>query len=160
MLARRADLLRDGQVQQALFRNPQLPETVVERLLASRRLRDLYKLSVDHNLPDATRIRVRSTLRKRFASAPPEERVELLLKTEGRVLALLTGCTFDGRTTQILASQSFSSALLIQNLARFSATPPPILARLVQQPLVRRQPQLRTLLLRHPNMPSEIKRRT
>jgi hypothetical protein len=33
-----------------------------------------------------------------------------------------------------------------------------VLAKLLQQPMVRRQPQLRAMLLRHPNTPSDAKR--
>jgi hypothetical protein len=159
ILARHSELLRDGQVQQSLLKNPQLPAGVVHRLLGPKPLREVYKLSVDRNLPDHTRTTVRSELRKKFTTAEPEERASLIVRTEGRALTLLAGCTFDGRTTQILCAQSFSSTLLVQNLARFSATPPPLLAKLIQQPTVRRQPQLRAILLRHPNMPAEVKRR-
>ena len=72
---------------------------------------------------------------------------------------MLAGMTFDGRMTSLLASRSIHSTLLIQNLARFLATPSVLLAKLLKQPTVRRQPQLRTMLLRHPNMPSDMKRR-
>lgn len=158
ILTRRLDWLRDGQIARALLHNPQLPEATLGRLVANKRLRDLYKLCVDRDLPELTRTRVRAHLRRRFTTAEPEERVELVMRTEGRALNFLIGCTFDGRSSQMLAAQTFVSSLLVQNLARFSATPPMVLARLLQQPMVRRQPQLRAMILRHPNVPSEAKR--
>lgn len=158
ILCRRVEWLRDAHVSRNLLRNPQLSEGSLARLLAGKRLRDLYKLCVDRDLPELTRTRIRAQLRKSFTVAEPEERIDLVMKTEGRALTFLIGCTFDGRSTQLLAAQTFVSSLLIQNLARFAATPPAVLAKLLHQPMVRRQPQLRALLLRHPNVPSEAKR--
>ncbi len=158
LLARRRGLLLDPEVQRRLLQNPQSPAEVLMRLLGGKPLRDVYKLSVDHDLPERNRTLIRGELRKKFIQVEPEERAELVLRTEGRALLLLTGCPFDGRTTQILCSKSLVSTLLIGNLARFSATPPPLLAKLLQNPVVRRQPQLRTLLLKHPNLPSDAKR--
>jgi hypothetical protein len=158
IVARRLDWLRDAQVARHLLKNPQLPESSLARLITGKRLRDLHKLCVDRDLPELTRTRLRAQLRKNFTVAAPEERVDLVMRTEGRALPLLVGCTFDGRSSQMLASQTFASSLLVQNLARFAATPPAVLAKLLQQPMVRRQPQLRALLLRHPNVPSEAKR--
>jgi hypothetical protein len=158
ILTRRFDWLRDGQVGRNLLHNPQLPEGALSRLLGGKRLRDLYKLCVDRELPELTRTRVRGQLRKSFTVAEPDERVEIVMRTEGRALTFLVGCTFDGRSSQMLAAQTFVSSLLVQNLARFSATPPMVLAKLLQQPMVRRQPQLRAMLLRHPNTPSDAKR--
>jgi hypothetical protein len=94
---------------------------------------------------------VRARLRPSFANADAEERAALIIKTEGRCLVGLSGCTFDARTTQLLCNQSFLSTLFIQNLARFPATPPVLIAKLLRSPTVQRQPQLRALLLRHGN---------
>lgn len=157
-LARHRGLLLDPEVQRRLLQNPQSPSEVLLRLLGGKPLREVYKLSVNHDLPERNRTLIRAELRKKFIQVEPEERAELVLRTEGRALLLLTGCTFDGRTTQILCSKSLVSTLLIGNLARFSATPPALLAKLLQNPVVRRQPQLRTLLLKHPNLPSDAKR--
>jgi hypothetical protein len=48
--------------------------------------------------------------------------------------------------------------LFIQNLAKFSATPPALLAHLMKQPFVRKNIPLKRLLLQHPNMPGDVKR--
>ena len=159
ILARRLDLLRDAQVQRGLLKNGQLPDGVLSRIIGTKPLRDVYRFSVDRDVPERTRLRVRAQLRVSFSRSEPEERAALLIKTEGRALMHLSGCTFDSRTTQMLCARSMFSALFIQNLARFGATPPLLLSKLVQLPNVRRQPQLRALLLRHSNMPSEVKRR-
>jgi len=151
ILARRAQLLRDHHVQRRLLQNLQTPDNVLERVLRLKRLLDIYRLSIDRDLPERNRLKVRARLRPSFANAEAEERAALIIKTEGRCLVGLSGCTFDARTTQILCNQSFLSTLFIQNLARFPATPPVLIAKLLRSPAVQRQPQLRALLLRHGN---------
>jgi hypothetical protein len=158
ILARRAQLLRDAHVQRRLLQNLQTPENVLDRVLRLKRLLDIYRLSLDRDLPERNRSRVRSRLRPRFSTAEPEERASLIIKTEGRCLLGLSGCTFDGRTAQLLCQQAFLSTLFIQNLARFPATPAVVIIKLLRSPAVQRQPQLRNLLLRHPNAPSDGKR--
>jgi hypothetical protein len=159
ILARRAQLLRDSHVQRRLLQNMQAPDVVLDRVLRLKRLIDVYRLSVDRDLPERNRVRVRSRLRPIFTRAEPEDRVALIMKTEGRCLINLSGCAFDSRTTQMLCAQTIASTLFIQNLARFPATPPLLIAKLLRSAPVQRQPQLRTLLMKHPNAGSEAKRR-
>ena len=159
ILARRSQLVRDAHVQRRLLQNLQTPESVLERIVRFKRLIEIYRLSIDKDLPERNRMRVRTRLRPNFTNAEPEDRAALIIKTEGRCLIYMTGCTFDAKTTQILCNQSFSSTLFIQNLARFPATPPVLLAKLLRSPVVQRQPQLRALLMRHGNVSSELKRR-
>jgi hypothetical protein len=151
ILARRAQLVRDSHVQRRLLQNLQTPEAVLDRILRFKRLLDFYRLSIDRDLP--------SRLRPRFMNSEPEERAALVIKTEGRCLLGLSGCTFDGRTTQLLCGHSYTSALFIQNLARFPGTPPVLLAKLLRSGPAQRQPQLRALLLRHANVSGEFKRK-
>ncbi|MDX2052381.1 MAG: hypothetical protein SFV15_08330 [Polyangiaceae bacterium] len=158
ILSRRRSLLADAEVQRRLLQNPQLASDVLARLVTLKALRDVYKLSIDRDLPERNRVSIRNELRRKYSQAEPEERADLVLRTEGRALLFLVGCTFDGRMTQILCAKSIVSTLLIGNLARFSATPPALLAKLIQNPVVKRQPQLRQLLLKHPNLPSDLKR--
>jgi hypothetical protein len=159
ILARRAQLLRDSHVQRRLLQNMQAPDVVLDRVLRLKRLIDVYRLSVDRDLPERNRVRVRSRLRPIFTRAEPEDRVALIMKTEGRCLVNLSGCAFDSRTTQMLCAQTIASTLFIQNLARFPATPPVLIAKLLRSAPVQRQPQLRALLMKHPNAGSEAKRR-
>jgi hypothetical protein len=159
ILARRAQLLRDSHVQRRLLQNAQTPDVVLERVLRFKRMLDIYRMSVDRDLPERNRVRVRSRLRPYFTRAEPEDRAALVIKTEGRCLNSLAGCTFDSRTTQILCNLSTYSTLFIQNLARFSATPPMLIAKLLKSPSVQRQPQLRAMLVRHPNAGGEAKRK-
>lgn len=159
VLAGRPSIVSDAQVHRRLVRNPGLTEPMLRKLLAHKRLMEVHKASLDRDMPDRSRVAARALLRSKFATAQPEERVELVWGTEGRVLLLLTGATFDSRTTAILCTKTYASILLVQNLARFSATPPALLAHLLRQPLVKRQQQLKNALLQHPNTPSEAKRR-
>jgi hypothetical protein len=159
ILTRRQEILRDHQVQRRLMQNVQLPESVLERIVRMKPLIEIYRLCVDRELPERNRLRVRSRLGRCFAGAEPEERAALVIKTEGRCLTSLAGATFDGRTSQILCNVSFSSSLFVQNLARFPATPPMLLAKLLRSPPARNQAPIRALLMRHPNMSADLKRR-
>jgi hypothetical protein len=158
-IAQRSDVLHDPQVQRALLRNIQLSEPLSRRILMPKRMMDVYKVTIDTDVPERTRHFARGVLRSKFATSQGEERAGLIAATEGRVMPLLTGLSLDGRATQILCARSYNSVLFIQNLARFGACPPLLLAHLLKQPLVRRQQHLKNMLLQHPNMPSDAKRR-
>jgi hypothetical protein len=157
-LASRAALAADLGVRRALLRNPVLPAGLLRRLLGGRRLLEQHKLIVSRDVPEQTRRGAREVLRTRFASAEAEERVEVIVKTEGRCLASLTGLPIDGKTTALLCGRPYSSTLLVQNISRWAAAPPALIAHLLKQEIVRRAPALRLLLQRHPNAPSEPRR--
>ena len=157
-LCARAAFAADAGVRRWLVRNPQLPAGLFRRLWGARRMMELYKVTNDRDVPEGTRRSSREVLRQRFASGPAEEKVELILNTEGRSLAVLIGLPVDGKTASLLCGRTYRSPMLIQNIARWSAAPPALIAHLLRQEAVRRQPQLRTLLARHPNAPAEAKR--
>ncbi len=150
--------LRDRQIERRLLRNPQLPDGLLARILAGRRLLEVWKACVDRDILERTRQKARVTLKSRWTTAQPEERAELLLTTEARVLMFLVGCTIDARTVQILCGRTQLTTMFVASVARFSAAPPPLLAHLAKMPLVRRNIQLRRMLLSHRNMPSEAKK--
>lgn len=153
-LLARAELMRDPQVQRLLFRNPQLNEGQLRRLTQGKRLLEVWKLSVSREVTTQTRSNTARLLRTRFATAPAEERVELIFSTEGRALGGLSGLPIDAKTTALLCARTYGSMLLVQNLAHWSATPPALIAHLLKQPLVMRQPRLRALVSQHPNAKS------
>jgi hypothetical protein len=157
-LCARASFAADGGVRRWLVRNPQLPASLFRRLWAGRRLLEHFKVMVDRDVPEQTRRTAREVLRSRFNTAPAEERVELIFGTEGRVLAALAGLAVDGKTAALLCGRTYRSPMLIQNIARWSAAPPALIAHLLRQEAVRRQPQLRLLLQRHPNAPADARR--
>ncbi|MGO8970647.1 MAG: hypothetical protein ACLQDQ_13895 [Myxococcaceae bacterium] len=153
-LGAREAFLRDAEVQRLLLRNVQLPTGLLQRLLGPRRLLELFKLSVSRELPEKNQRATREALRQRFSnSAAAEEKVELLFHTEGRVLAQLAGLPLDQKTAALFCGRTVTSLLLVQNLARWGATPPNVLLHLSKQAVVKHQPQVRTLLLQHPNAP-------
>jgi len=152
-LATRPAFLGDREVQRLLLRNNQCPETIVRRLLASRLLPQIYESCQSHDLPERHRHTARSALRSRFAVASPEERVQLILTTEGRALGTLSGLALDGRSVALLCARGPTSPLLAENLACWPATPPALIAHLLKQPLVRQSPTLKLMLGRHPNCP-------
>jgi hypothetical protein len=158
MVTRRQDFLRDLLVERRLLRNPMAGDTVLQRVMASKRLFQTYKIAIDRDVPELTRSKSRGFMRQKYQSAPPEERADLVLRTEGRCLVYMTGCAFDAKMTGILCGRPYNSVLFIQNLAKFSATPPALLAHLMKQPFVRKHAPLKKLLLQHPNMPGDVKR--
>jgi hypothetical protein len=152
-LAARAGLAADGLVRRNLTRNPQLPVGLMRRLWAGRRMLEQWKLTISREAPEQTRRTARELLRQRFTSGPADERVELIFRTEGRCLTVLTGLPIDSKTTALLCGRTYASTLFIQNIARWAAAPPALIAHLLRQEAVRRSPMLRTLLQRHPNAP-------
>jgi len=157
-LCARAAFAADGGVRRWLVRNPQLPSSLFRRLWSGRRLMELHKLTTDRDIPENTRRTARELLRQRFSTGPSEEKAELILNTEGRSLVSLSGLPVDGKTAALLCGRTYRSPLLIQNIARWSAAPPALIAHLLKQEAVRRQPQLRMLLQRHPNAPADARR--
>jgi hypothetical protein len=158
ILSRRQDFLRDVLVERRLLRNPMAGDMVITRIMSGKRLQTIYKIAIDREIPELTRVKSRGHLRKSWQTSPPEDRSDLLIRTEARCLVLLTGCTFDSKTTQILCGRNYASAMFVQNIAKFAASPPGLLAHLYKQPFVRKSPPLRKMLLQHPNMPGEVKR--
>jgi hypothetical protein len=158
LLARRQDWLRDLLVERRLLRNPMIGAPVLARVIAPKSMHQTYKVAIDRDVPDLTRTKCRGFVRQKWQTAAPEERADLLVRTEGRCLAIMSGCTFDAKTTGILCGRPINSAVFVQAVAKFGASPPGLLAHLMKQPFVRKNPGLKKMLLAHPNMPGDIKR--
>jgi hypothetical protein len=156
-LGEKATLLQDTEVQRLLLRNQQTPVPLLQRLLSRRRLAEIYQTTQSRELPERNRRTAFDTLRRRFAETTSEERVELILRTEGRALAALAGLSLDGKAAGLLCARTLTSLLLLENLARWPATPPAVIAHLLKQPMVLRMPQIRTLLRCHPNCPASAR---
>jgi hypothetical protein len=153
-LGARPAFTSDDGVRRALLQNPLLPPGLYRRLWSSKRLLEQYLVTTSRDAPEQTRTMARDALRASFSQRGGEERVELILTTEGRCLGVLTGLTIDGHTTALLCRRTYVSTLLIQNIGRWSAAPPQLIAHLRRQDVVRRNPALRQLLERHPNAAS------
>ncbi len=156
--ARRNEYLSDAMVQRRLLRNPQLPDTVLRRIIHPKMLLEVYKIAIDREIPERSRLKVRELFRKKFVLATADERAALIIKTEGRPFIYLFGCPLDAHTTTILCGKTTYTVLFVQNVARFSAAPPALLAHLLKQPIVRRNQALRKMILQHRNTPAEAKK--
>ena len=77
-------------------------DTVLKRVMATKRLFQTYKIAIDRDVPELTRAKSRGYMRAKYQNAPSEERADLVLRTEGRCLIYMTGCAFDAKMTQIL----------------------------------------------------------
>jgi len=150
-LGGRTGFTNDPGVRRALLQNPLLPASLYRRLWSSRRLLEQYLVATSRDAPEQVRAMARDLLRASFTQRTGEEKAELILTTEGRCLASLVGLTLDGRATALLCRRTYVSTLLIQNLGRWSATPPQLIAHLRRQDTVKRNAPLRQLLERHPN---------
>lgn len=157
-VAKRSDYIKDALVQRRLLRNPQLPGTILNRMVNPKLIMDVYKIAIDREIPERTRVMTREILRKKFMLASSDEKASLILKTDGRCLILLVNCSLDAHATKILCGKQTYTVLFIQNVARWSASPPALLAHLLKTAVVRRNMGLRKMILKHPNMPSDIKR--
>jgi hypothetical protein len=150
-LGARTAFTSDDGVRRALLQNPILPPALFRRLWAPKRLLDQYLVASSHESPEQTRALARDLLRTSFNQRTGEERVELILTTEGRCLMGMQGLTLDSQATALMCRRTYVSTLLVQNLARWSAAPPALIAHLRRQDIVKRNPVLRQLLERHPN---------
>jgi hypothetical protein len=159
-IAKRAEHLKDSLVQRRLLRNPQLPATMLQRMLGTKLMMEIYKLAIDREIPERSRILTREILRKKFTVASADEKAALLVRTEARCLQYLVNCSLDAHATQILCGKMSYTNLFVQNCARWSATPPALLAHLAKLPVVKHNLGLRKMLLKHPNMPGDVKRGT
>ena len=157
-LAARAAFAADAGVRRALLRNQLLPAGLLRRLYGGRRLLEQHKLVISREVPEQTRRTARELLRARFSTAEAEERVEVIVKTEGRCLSALAGLPVDGKTSALLCSRTYTSTLLVQNISRWAACPPALIAHLLKLEIVRRSPALRLALQRHPNAPADPRR--
>lgn len=149
--------INDQGVQRGLMRNAHTSDGTLRRLLMSKPLGNVYHAATDRDAAEVPRTRCKSIFRERFSSAQADEKAQLLLRTEGRVLQILAGVPLDARTTGLLCSKTITSSLFVQNIARWGAAPPALLLHLVRQPFVKRQPQLVRMLTQHANMPREGK---
>ena len=156
-LGEKAALMQDTEVQRLLLRNQQTSMPLLQRILSRRRLTDVYGATQSRELPERNRTNAMQMLRRRFSEVSAEERVELILRTEGRALLALTGLALDGKSAALLCARPFTSVMIIENLARWPATPPPVILHLLKQPLLRQMPALRALLKRHPNCPASAR---
>jgi hypothetical protein len=156
-LGEKPALLQDTEVQRLLLRNAQTSSPLLQRILSRRRLGDIYNATSSRELPERNRTGAMQLLRRRFSEVSAEERVELIVRTEGRALAALSGLTLDGKSAALLCARTFTSAMIVENLARWPATPPPVILHLLKQPLLRQMPALRTMLKRHPNCPQSAR---
>jgi hypothetical protein len=156
-LGEKAALLQDTEVQRLLLRNQQTSLPLLQRILSRRRLTDVYNATQSRELPERNRTNAMQMLRRRFSEVSAEERVELILRTEGRALLALSGLSLDGKSAALLCARTFTSMMIVENLARWPATPPPVILHLLKQPLLRQSPQLRALLKRHPNCPASAR---
>jgi len=158
-LCERVTILKDGRVQRMLLRNPQLTEALARKILMPKRLLEIYKASNDRDVGDRTRTTAKGLFKGKFSRATPEEKFEVIWNTEGRVLPALLGQTIDMKTAALFCARNFTSVVLIQAFSRFPATPPSILSHMLRQPLVKRHVHIRNMVLQHPNVPSEAKRK-
>lgn len=158
ILARRQEWIRDVQVERRLLRNPMIGEIVLGRVMGPKRLFPTYKIAIDRDVPELSRIKCRGMVKQKWATSAAEERADLLVRTEGRCLTIMAGCTFDAKTTSILCGRPINSVMFVQSIAKFGGSPPALLAHLFKQPFVRKNVPLKKLLLAHPNMPGEVKR--
>ncbi|MCE1203334.1 MAG: hypothetical protein LWW79_01830 [Holophagaceae bacterium] len=150
-LGGRPAFTQDAGVRRALLQNPLLPPGLYRRLWSPRRLLDQYLVAISREAPEQVRTMARDVLRASFSQRAGEERADLILSTEGRCLASLVGLTLDSHATAILCRRPYTSVLLVQNIARWSAAPPQLITHLRRQDLVKRNQVLRQMLERHPN---------
>lgn len=158
LLAARPNLLADPEVRRRLLRNGHVTAPLVQTVLRGRPLITIHQVSMSHDVPENTKTFARQELRRAFGERAPDEKVALIIKTEGRVLTLIVGMALDGRSIAMIVGRSSMSPMLIRNFAQWPTTPPPILSHMMRLPQVQRDKSLQQAIMRHPNLPSTLKR--
>lgn len=158
ILAHRAKLLADPEVRRRLLRNAHVTGPLVATVLRGRPLLIIHQVSTSHDVPENSKTFARQELRRAFGERSADEKVALILKTEGRVLTLLVGMALDGRAISMIIARTAMSPMLIRSFAQWPTTPPPILSHMMRLPQVQRDKSLQQALMRHPNLPSQLKR--
>lgn len=158
VLGRRVEFARDAHVRRLLLRNNQASERLLARMLAPLTLPQVFRANVGHDLTERARKAARTQLRQKFDRSTAEEKVAVILQTEGRCLPMLPGQTFDQKTTALLCRRTYQSTMLIQSLARFPASPPMLLTHLLKQQIVQRNAHLKRQIQQHKNCPKYLNR--
>ena len=153
VLGRRSEFVRDATVRRLLLRNVQSSERLLARILSPLALPQIFRANVGHDLTERARKAARVALREKFDRAPSEEKVAVIVQTEGRCLPMLPGQTFDQKTTALLCRKTYQSTMLIQSIARFPASPPVLLTHLLKQQIVQRNAHLKRQIQQHKNCP-------
>lgn len=153
VLGRRVELARDAHVRRFLLRNNQASERLLARMLAPLTLPQVFRANMGHDLTERARKTARRELRQKFERSTAEEKVAVILQTEGRCLPMLPGQTFDQKTTALLCRRTYQSTMLIQSIARFPAAPPMLLTHLLKQQIVQRNAHLKRQIQQHKNCP-------
>jgi len=83
LLAHNARILADPEVRRRLLRNGHAPTQIITLLLRSKPLATIYQVGISHDVPETTKTFARSELRRAFTERSPDEKVALILKTEG-----------------------------------------------------------------------------
>lgn len=153
VLGRRVEFARDAHVRRFLLRNNQASERLLARMLAPLTLPQVFRANMGHDLTERARKAARTELRQKFERSTAEEKVAVILQTEGRCLPMLPGQTFDQKTTALLCRRTYQSTMLIQSIARFPAAPPVLLTHLLKQQVVQRNAHLKRQIQQHKNCP-------
>ncbi len=115
----------DPSVRAALLQNSVMNEPLLRRLLSHLSLQALYSLSTRTNeMTEQAKREVLALLKQKFQAATPDEKVRILVSTEGRCLDKLTGVTLGNDVQRALMLVPQFSAMLAETLSRRSEISP------------------------------------
>lgn len=146
-------LARDDRVQRNLLKNPVLTESQLRTILTPKNLKQTWKIAAGTEIAGNNKSRARGMVKEKFRTASPEEKASFIYDTDGRALILLSDAPLGEKTVALLCRRTYNSMLLIQNLAKFSKTPPKLLKRLETQSIVKNNQGLKRRIKMHPNYP-------
>jgi hypothetical protein len=146
-------LAKDERVQRNLLKNSVLSESQLRTILIPKNLKQTWKIATGTELTQNNKSRARNMVKEKFTTASPEEKAAFIFDTEGRVLILLSDVPLGEKTIALLCRRTYISMLLIQNLVKFSKTPPKLLKRLEVQSIVKHNEGLKRRIKMHPNYP-------
>lgn len=143
LLTRYPHFLIDAKVRAMLLRNAVASDGLLRRTLASCTLELRYQLFLGHEKTErATKI-TKAAVREKFPTASPEERAQLIIRTEGRCLPVLVSLPIDRPTAKVLCAVEYPSLQLVINLTNFAGTPRNVLEHFLRKSVVQRSPAAR-----------------
>lgn len=146
-------LAKDERVQRNLLKNPVLGESQLKTILIPKNLKQTWKIAMGTEITQNNKSRARKMVKEKFETASHEERAAFIYDTEGRPLILLSDVPLGEKTIALLCRRTYNSMLLIQNLVKFSKTPPKLLKRLEVQSIVKHNQGMKRRIKMHPNYP-------
>jgi hypothetical protein len=154
ILARLAEHPRfgiDSTLRRYLLGNKRGADSLYQSLFELMSLGEVAELCWGGEITERAKRTGMKTLRKLYQRAKAEERLDLIVNSDGACLTGPGALNLDTKTAALLCKADLASPDLVHNLASCCSTPTNLVTHLSRLPQVRSSAPLRNLLQQHPN---------